>query len=618
MTAVLTHHLGWIGTVAPLITSNIRDNISKSSKSNPLIRKLLEQENYKLSEISKNYPYNALWAQLGDLYGALTSPIKISKTVICGNESSVQTIERLLNILTYFIRCNEIKKTKCNKVFDKEFINKTVYEQVNGRSNESLNTFNLNSSSTLGSKSSLRKSGSGLTRSSTTVRDLSTMGTESEPKIDIEATFKSDSQCENSEPYQLLLKILKKNVMNDIPKVLAFRDSRFVKQELRIGNKSIDPGIEMNLRDKMFLKNYKKDLILSAEQIKLTVTRPDNDGVEEVIEFEDDFKSDEDNFISLSNLITETSLGTSKGIKLLNFKCLSGKEYLNLEQIKHLERLAAIEEEKQNQLQLKNLIEANKNQETSGVVFVLGDNDKLIGLKSSSSNSLKEYAEERFEVSGGSGAVKKTSPCKHKGLKHSGVKFNFEQYPQIATNYMKSKNLEYSELEVLEKGIKLERESKMNCGAGTSKSYLSNNKLSTETLKAEPDDEECDSQECECCCKNGGAHYLQTPSNASDIEFSSESEYLSPTREKKEKFFGESKSNLLQQLSQNLVTLDENSALLSEHRSDASSYVKMVQIPLPENIESTCKEDEFKSGFTSSLFTAVTDHYIADMVLQVI
>lgn len=77
MTAVLTHHLGWVGTVAPLMTSNVRENLSK----NGMISKLIEEENMKLSEISKIYPYNALWAQLGDLYGAITCPTKLSKTV---------------------------------------------------------------------------------------------------------------------------------------------------------------------------------------------------------------------------------------------------------------------------------------------------------------------------------------------------------------------------------------------------------------------------------------------------------------------------------------------------------------------------------------------------------
>ena len=258
--------MGWVGTVAPLITSNIRDNINKNSQSNPFITQLLEKENYKLSEISKSYPYNALWAQLGDLYGAITNPIKLSKTIICGSESNVRTIERLLNMLTYFIRCSEIKKNSYTKVFDKESINKNVNKQMNQKSrNVSF------PSDDLSSFRSVRKS-NGMARTATTSKELCMMANETveEKKVDVTEA--------DAEKYRLLLKILEKNVMNDIPKVLAFRDSRMVQQELRIGNKSMDTGIEMTAKDKQFLKKYQKDLMTSAEGIKLTVTRPDNDG----------------------------------------------------------------------------------------------------------------------------------------------------------------------------------------------------------------------------------------------------------------------------------------------------------------------------------------------------
>lgn len=559
---------------------------------------LLEQENLKLSEISKSYPYNSLWAQLGDLYGAIANPIKIAKTVIFGNESSIKTIDRLLNILTYFIRCNEIKKNNYTPIFDKDFVNKAVNEQMNKKHVKprplNLLTPTIN---TLSSKPSLKKPGSsGLTRTSTSiVRDLSSLDTECFKEL--EADEKLQETSKESETYKLLLKILKKNVMNDIPKVLAFRDSRFVKQELRIGNKSMDTGIEMNLRDKMYLKKYQKDLILSAEQIKLTVTRPDNDGVEETIELDDDFKSD-DNFVSLSNLITANNLGGNQSIRLL------WRDGLNLEQIKHLERIAAEQE-------LKEKKQEKEQNLADGVVFVLGDDEKLVGLKmSSSSQSLKE-CESRTETSG---AIKKTNTCNHY-KKHSGVKFNFEQYPQIATNYMKSKYLEYSELEVLEKGMKMERE----LGAGTSRDSPTK-VLSTDNLGSTlTEDERENDEDCECC-KNGGASYLQTPSNASELEFSSETDYLSQNPSKNEKYLIDSNNYCsLKQLTQSLATLDENSTLDSK-TTQPYSHVKMIEVPLPENVEVSCASanDDHKPGFISSLFTATSNHYIADMVLQVI
>ena len=42
-----------------------------------------------------------------DLYGAVSHPLKIARTVITGQ--SVSVVCRLLYLLTYFIRCSEIQ-----------------------------------------------------------------------------------------------------------------------------------------------------------------------------------------------------------------------------------------------------------------------------------------------------------------------------------------------------------------------------------------------------------------------------------------------------------------------------------------------------------------------------
>lgn len=592
-----------------MMTSNIRDNIDKNSQSNPFITQLLEKENYKLSEISKSYPYNALWAQLGDLYGAITNPIKLSKTIICGSEGNVRTIEKLLNMLTYFIRCSEIKKNTYTKIFDKESINKDVNQQMNQkRGNLNVPSDDTSSSSTSSFRSH-RKS-NGMSRTATTSKELCMMTNECVPdETEVDA---------DAEKYRLLLKILEKNVMNDIPKVLAFRDSRMVKQELRIGNQSMDTGIEMTAKDKQFLKNYQKDLLISAEGIKLTVTRPDNDGVEETIDLDDDtdFKNKIDSYVSLSNLITANNLGI--GAKLF-WGSEPYKEGLNLEQIKHIERMNAKHQQYEgDEKTLKTIPEADdpnltngcsSKVENGGVVFVLGDNEQLVGLKASSSLQSIQVVDDDFgsmSLAIG-GTIKRSIACKHKYKKHSGVKFNFEKYPQIATNYMKSKNLEFSEYEVLEKGLK------MNCGASTSQT--GSKFPSTTTLKSQDDDDDSDESEEECeCCKNGRAHYLQTPSNASELEFSSDSH---------ENDFSSTKSSVLSTDTvslnhfQYLQTLDEDVEMQSLSMEDD---VKVVEVQMLESIKGLSgglHDDASKPGFTSSLFTASSDHYIADMVLQV-
>ena len=60
-----------------------------------------------LSVLAESHPYNPLWAQLGDLYGAVATPLTISRTVVTGQSAAI--VCRLLYILSYFIRCSEIQ-----------------------------------------------------------------------------------------------------------------------------------------------------------------------------------------------------------------------------------------------------------------------------------------------------------------------------------------------------------------------------------------------------------------------------------------------------------------------------------------------------------------------------
>lgn len=46
---------------------------------------------------------------LGDLYGAIGSPVRLSKTVVVGKRQDL--VQRLLYLLTYFIRCSELQET---------------------------------------------------------------------------------------------------------------------------------------------------------------------------------------------------------------------------------------------------------------------------------------------------------------------------------------------------------------------------------------------------------------------------------------------------------------------------------------------------------------------------
>uniref|UniRef100_S4RPR0 Folliculin interacting protein 1 n=1 Tax=Petromyzon marinus TaxID=7757 RepID=S4RPR0_PETMA len=94
--AVLTHHLAWVPTVIP-------------SGHPPLHTFAQKHSSTSLDMLARSHPYNPLWAQLGDLYGALGSPVKLTRTVVVGH--CEELVQRLLYVLTYFVRCSEIQES---------------------------------------------------------------------------------------------------------------------------------------------------------------------------------------------------------------------------------------------------------------------------------------------------------------------------------------------------------------------------------------------------------------------------------------------------------------------------------------------------------------------------
>ncbi|ORE22065.1 hypothetical protein BCV71DRAFT_241318 [Rhizopus microsporus] len=101
LTAVLMHHLSWVYTVAPPNT-NIH----------------LHHGNY-----------DPLWAQLSDLYGFIGTPSRITRTLVIGLRPSL--VRRILYILTYFIRCNEVyenTESRIKSMADDSIFNQEVKE----------------------------------------------------------------------------------------------------------------------------------------------------------------------------------------------------------------------------------------------------------------------------------------------------------------------------------------------------------------------------------------------------------------------------------------------------------------------------------------------------------
>uniref|UniRef100_A0A6J0SQB0 Folliculin-interacting protein 2 isoform X1 n=1 Tax=Pogona vitticeps TaxID=103695 RepID=A0A6J0SQB0_9SAUR len=95
LTAVLTYHLAWVPTVMPVDHLSVKAFFEKRTSQS-------------VNMLAKSHPYNPLWAQLGDLYGAIGSPVRMTRTVIVGKRKDL--VQRILYVLTYFLRCSELQE----------------------------------------------------------------------------------------------------------------------------------------------------------------------------------------------------------------------------------------------------------------------------------------------------------------------------------------------------------------------------------------------------------------------------------------------------------------------------------------------------------------------------
>ncbi|XP_056628209.1 folliculin-interacting protein 2 isoform X2 [Triplophysa dalaica] len=95
LTAVLMHHLAWVPTVMPSSLPSIKPDCQKPASQT-------------VDLLAKSHPYNSLWAQLCDLYGALGSPVRVCRTVVVGRKREL--VQRVLSVLSYFIRCSDLQE----------------------------------------------------------------------------------------------------------------------------------------------------------------------------------------------------------------------------------------------------------------------------------------------------------------------------------------------------------------------------------------------------------------------------------------------------------------------------------------------------------------------------
>lgn len=284
--------------------------------------------------------------------------------------------------------------------------------------------------------------------------------------------------------------------------------------------------------------------------------------------------------------------------------------------------------------------------EEQKVVFVLGDNDKLVGLKNKSAGGkcVKKSSKVHNEPLNLEIPEKTTEPCNKEGceqdkradspskccgqtlqhskpIKHSGFKFEFDKYPQIVTNYMKSKNLEILDRHYIGKPGNLKLDN-----------------FQFDPTIVPPIQEE----RCETCVKcQLMESMLQTPTNASEMEYMNDMPRQSEPQFAKETIVEDpvplediTPKTFVRRRKENTVVVNivkpkdcsqsprpeaepKRPVRRLNREREKGKLVDVKQV-LEFPLAALCGSASagYGSGFDGSLLGAVTDHYVPDLILQ--
>lgn len=275
------------------------------------------------------------------------------------------------------------------------------------------------------------------------------------------------------------------------------------------------------------------------------------------------------------------------------------------------------------------------------VVFVLGDDEKLVGLKNKSNggksvkSSLRQVESVEVQVQKVKEETKDNcdqkpscqqicsrnseSPSKccsqtlqhSKPIKHSGFKFEFDKYPQIVTNYMKSKNLEILDRHYIGKPGNLKLDN-----------------FQFDPTIVPPIQEE----RCEACYKcQMMESLLQTPTNASELEYMNDVPRQSEPQFAKESVVEQDSISQVspktfvrrKQEATLVVNVRKEPRVVVEDREDACGRGKerdgatevqqVIEFSVPRLVR---RPAHARSGFDGSLLGGLSDHYVPDLILQ--
>lgn len=493
LTHVLTYHLGWVATVSPY------DTIDHQARPTDAVSR----------------PYNALWAQLNDLCGSIGFPPRAARTIISG-QTNTQFLNRLLVVLTYFLRCGDVRRND----FQFQDCKLTEAKVV-----------------------SVTPEVTDLKRTSTHAIKL--------------------AQCEADS-----LTVPSVNTVNSDSSVSTLAAS------------------EVSIKRSSTLANLGQKL------------------------------SNSSNFV-VTDCSSTSELPVTSQLKRNPTMMLS---------------LKASSDSSLNSSLSENDVEEKK------VVFVLGDNDKLVGLKNKSvdGKSVKKSSKVHNEPVTLEVPEKLTEPCKKEGcvqdkradspskccgqtlqhskpIKHSGFKFEFDKYPQIVTNYMKSKNLEILDRHYIGKPGNLKLDN-----------------FQFDPTIVPPIQEE----RCETCVKCQLLEsMLQTPTNASEMEYMNdmprqiEPQFAKETIVESSPERDETPKTFVRQRKENTVVVnyvkskEESCESKRSERRVNKEKAKEKLVEVQQVLElPVCGlrgvRQAPRAGFDASLLGGVTDHYVPDLILQ--
>ncbi|XP_073951666.1 folliculin-interacting protein 2-like isoform X2 [Choristoneura fumiferana] len=478
LTHVLTYHLGWVTTVSPYDTMDPQKRPDGSAE--------------------HRRPYNALWAQLADLCGTIGFPPRAARTIVCGS-TNLQFVNRLLVVLTYFVRCGDV--TRSDFEFDDSALKES--ETVTLKRTATRRECNVDSvkvSQEESSASTLVSSEAGFRRTAT----LANLTHQLSTSVDFE-------QCRSSEK---LTGPLRRN-----PTMML--------------KSSSDSSLDSNTSEET--EAERKVVFVLGDDDKLVGLKNKSNGGKSV----------------------KSSLRQAESIEVVQVQKVKEETKDNCDQKPSCQQIC-----------------------------------------SRSSESPSKCCSQTLQHS--------------KPIKHSGFKFEFDKYPQIVTNYMKSKNLEILDRHYIGKPGNLKLDN-----------------FQFDPTIVPPIQEE----RCEACYKcQMMESLLQTPTNASELEYmndvprQSEPQFAKEAIVEQDSISQVSPKTFVRRKQEATLVVNvsnEPRVVVEASREDACGRGKewdgatevqqVIEFSVPRLVR---RPAQSHSGFDGSLLGGLSDHYVPDLILQ--